>query len=464
MLKYIAYAVLLLFVYPTGLQAGEDGFPAPVLDAQNSVVRIVVDAVGFKGEYVGGSGTGFVVAPGWIVTNEHVIAPDKFHPKQVKSVARVAVLDGGIHNGDVKEASQVIPLPSRDLALIKVETLSKRQPLKIFVDPVLEKENKTPLKQGQVAFAIGFPDIGDTWNPERILTAEQEKRGNKAEFEAMQQDLITPTITRGEVEKLATDPEWGRNEGVYESQIAPANIIHHGARIHPGNSGGPLVDKCGNVLGVNTLGSELKSFFAALDVSELKVFLDKNIEYTTADQCESAAGVTAGLDTQPVQVASASLPFPTWMLTGGGLVLVAVAGLAVVFFVRNPSLAKVAHDGMQPVRLVSQPVASQPVRDPLPVYVLQGLGNLGHLRFPLLNEHVHIGYDDDLNDHTVPDRTVSRQHLSLRNKDAAWYVIALRTTNPTTLNGETLEPNAMQRLSEGDVLALGEARFVFSKG
>jgi pSer/pThr/pTyr-binding forkhead associated (FHA) protein len=54
------------------------------------------------------------------------------------------------------------------------------------------------------------------------------------------------------------------------------------------------------------------------------------------------------------------------------------------------------------------------------------------------------------------DDCVSRRHAEVRLRDAAVYVVDLGSTNGTILNGQPLPPQEERRLSDGDVIRLGE--------
>ncbi|MGH9079529.1 MAG: MarP family serine protease [Acidimicrobiales bacterium] len=137
-------------------------------------------------------GSGFVVAPGIVVTNSHVIA----------GIARPMVDDvSGPH-----PTSVVLFDPSYDLAVMRVDGLGER-PLQL--DPA-------QVSRGVQAAVLGYPGGGPfTAVPAGVL----------AEFEAQGRDIYGQGLTV-------------RN--VYEIQ----------AVVRPGNSGGPLVQPDGDVIGV----------------------------------------------------------------------------------------------------------------------------------------------------------------------------------------------------------------------
>jgi S1-C subfamily serine protease len=137
-------------------------------------------------------GTGFLVAPGIVITNAHVIA----------GIDRPVVQDGaGVHQTSVISFD-----PAYDLAVMRVSGMTGR-PLQL--DP-------GQVSRGVQAAVLGFPDGGPfTAVPAGVL----------AEFEAQGRDIYGQGLTV-------------RN--VYEIQ----------AGVRPGNSGGPLVEPDGDVIGV----------------------------------------------------------------------------------------------------------------------------------------------------------------------------------------------------------------------
>ena len=156
----------------------------------------------------GGAGTGFIVRGGYIVTNNHVVAP--------------AVSGGSMqvvfNDGKTTTASIVGHDANSDIAVIKPATLGGRKALTIG--------NSDDLAVGDPVIAIGSP-LG-----------------------------LAGTVTTGIVSAL-NRPVSTSGEG---GESAFINAVQTDAAINPGNSGGPLVDAKGQVIGVNsaiaTLGSQ----------------------------------------------------------------------------------------------------------------------------------------------------------------------------------------------------------------
>ncbi len=152
-----------------------------------STVKIIGDGCGDIQE-----GSGFVVAPGVVVTNAHVIA----------GIANPVVEDGfGSHPTTVVSFD-----PSYDLAVLRVNDLS---------EPALPLDAST-VSRGTQAAVLGYPGGG----PFDVVPA-----GVMDEFQAQGRDIYGQGLTEREV---------------YELQ----------AVVRPGNSGGPLVEPDGEVIGV----------------------------------------------------------------------------------------------------------------------------------------------------------------------------------------------------------------------
>ncbi len=176
------------------------------LDAYSRAVVGAVDQVGpaVVSVYVGGdaddarrarggAGSGVVVTPdGYVLTNEHVV--------QRAQTVRVAFVDG-------RSAPAVVVGrdPATDLAVLRAHTTGLPHASLLDASP----------RVGQLVIAVGNP-LG---------------------FES--------TVSAGVVSAL------GRSLRSRHGRLIEG-IVQHTAALNPGNSGGPLVDSRGRVVGVNT--------------------------------------------------------------------------------------------------------------------------------------------------------------------------------------------------------------------
>ena len=149
------------------------------------------------------TGSGFIISEdGFVVTNQHVIE----NAKEIEMT-----LPDGTHY----RAELVGQDPQTDIALIKVIDANRQF-------PVLEIGNSDSLMIGDWAIAIG--------NPFGLTSINNQ-----------------PTVTQGIISALNRD--FGHISGkqrVYE------DMIQTDAAINSGNSGGPLINILGQVIGMNT--------------------------------------------------------------------------------------------------------------------------------------------------------------------------------------------------------------------
>jgi V8-like Glu-specific endopeptidase len=200
--------------------------------AGRSVVRVVVISFNEDGEVDDfGHGSGFAIASNRIVTNAHVVAM----AQQGASVA-IGVVPSEGHQAH--RAHVVAIDPARDLALLELDEGSV-PPIPLYLGP---------LDDGAPVAALGYPGNVD------LATARSAE------------DYITPLPPT-------------RSIGIY-SNIRPINgiqLLLHTANIARGHSGGPLLDQCGRVIGVNTLITHNEqgdsSFAFAVSDQELVQFL-----------------------------------------------------------------------------------------------------------------------------------------------------------------------------------------------
>ncbi|MEP3227050.1 MAG: trypsin-like peptidase domain-containing protein [Parasphingorhabdus sp.] len=227
--------------------------PADIAAASRSVVRVVLAATdGNKVAFVG-HGSGFAIAPDKIVTNAHVV---EIARKEKSVVIGIVPSQGGKSYG----GKVIAYSPGNDLALIQLQDGGRLPAMTVFSGPVGD---------GADVVAIGYPGSVD--------------RAQGLNLD----DLInpmSPVKTRGSVSGGRTTKEF--------------DTILHTAPIASGNSGGPLIDHCGRILGANSFGSlsdgNDAEFGFAVSSREILSFLRKAgvKPGLTAAPCRSAADIS----------------------------------------------------------------------------------------------------------------------------------------------------------------------------
>jgi hypothetical protein len=236
---------LLLALLPTPARAQDN---LDVAAAGRSVVRVVVVAMA-GGEPQGiGTGSGVAVAPDKILTNAHVVSD------AAEGDAIIGVVPS---EGSKRFTGRLIAYqPQRDLALIEL-TDGHVEPATIATGPVPD---------GAAVAALGYPFSVDR---ARELSAE---------------GLVSPQ---------SPVKSWGRVSGGQSSQRF--DTVLHDASIGRGNSGGPLVDSCGRVVGINSFVSNSEGvdavFGFAVSVKEIIPFLrSAGVKpHTTGLPCRTSA-------------------------------------------------------------------------------------------------------------------------------------------------------------------------------
>jgi S1-C subfamily serine protease len=169
--------------------------PLPSLgELQPAVQKARASIVKLEGRGCGGivDGSGFVAADGLVITNAHVVA----------GVAQPTVVDtAGRHNATTTWFD-----PELDLAILRANNLAGKA-LDIKTQPV---------DNGTASVVLGYPGGGGfTASPATIL------------------DKLT-----------------ARGHDIYDKGLTSRDIYEVKADIIPGNSGGPVLDKDGSVIGV----------------------------------------------------------------------------------------------------------------------------------------------------------------------------------------------------------------------
>jgi serine protease Do len=151
-------------------------------------------------------GSGVIIDPnGWIVTNAHVVSGSQHVQVVISGANTDESPDGSVigARGRTMEARIVGSDTAIDLALLKVDATGL---------PALPLGDYNKVRQGEVVFAFGSPDG------------------------------LPNSVTMGIVSAAARQPD----------ADSPMVFVQTDAPVNPGNSGGPLINVDGEVVGINT--------------------------------------------------------------------------------------------------------------------------------------------------------------------------------------------------------------------
>jgi S1-C subfamily serine protease len=185
--------------------------PADVTPGLDTVLRRVMPAIVLV-EASGSRGSGFFVAPDTLLTNVHVVGRN--------SSVTIRRQSGEVVHARVESTAAPV-----DIAVLKIASADKDQ-------PVLTLGSNRDARIGQDVFAIGSA-LG----------------------------LLPNTLTRGIVSGLR--------------ETSTALLVQTDAAVNPGNSGGPLIDESGRVLGIVTMGfAERQGLNFAVAVDHARALLE----------------------------------------------------------------------------------------------------------------------------------------------------------------------------------------------
>jgi len=223
----VCFFILLSCVLP--VQAS-GGVPEKVMESTKSVVRIL-------SKYYGSSatGSGFVIKnePGevLIATNDHVVSGNPYS---------ISVWVG---ENELVDAEIVFTTSAKDLCVLRVTDPIDMKPLTLSTeDP----------QHGAAIYVVGYPGAGDILSDTQAHTSD------------------SVTITDGIISAIRTF--------TIENGAAPVKLLQVNAAINSGNSGGPLFNSEGVVIGVNTykVNANSQGVFGSVDISELWGLLEQH--------------------------------------------------------------------------------------------------------------------------------------------------------------------------------------------
>lgn len=233
MTRLLAFiACLLALAFPQDSKAD----PSDIEAAARGVVRVVIIGTDGSEVYPVSHGSGFAVSPTKVVTNAHVV--------------REALLDDTLRIG-------IVPSEGDEAAYGKAISVSPRN------DLALIEITEGSLRLAPLTFAGSISgDMGEVSSVGYPMNVDRAQGLDISDIFRSQ----PPVMSRGFLSGARPSRQF--------------DTILHTAPIARGNSGGPLLDACGRVLGVNSFGADSDGsdaeFYFAVSNRELLPFLQAN--------------------------------------------------------------------------------------------------------------------------------------------------------------------------------------------
>ena len=402
------------------------------LEIDNADEATVLIATFDKDKNQIGSGSGFfVTSDGHILTNAHVVSDPK--------IEIIVIFGKGIPSEGVL-ARKIWVVEERDTAVLKAKKPSHIKPFSLL-------EGK-PAK-GEPVWALGYPG--------------KQFENMKMFGEAF--DLFDATLSNGIVSRIFEGSEPNSNS-VYP-------MIQHTAEISPGNSGGPLLDECTNVVGINTgvtfaAGEVTDTDFFAIGSDGLLDLLNPRIAgLTVIKRCDANEDPTGNVLTEEpkteeelkdndvlveVKASPSNVDKSIFWLILMFFLLVA----AFLYFrskLSNPSRAELLTAESTGLAGLATGVRSRQV------FRMSGFDKQGApVSFEFGSESKDrgeiIGRTLDFADFKITNADVSRAHAQVKITGKICYIRDLGSTNGTSVNSVTLEPFKYTKISYGDEIAI----------
>lgn len=406
-------------------------------EARNGVVYIETNE---------GSGTGFAIGePGkpiqYIVTNAHVVSNG--------GLGTEAVVVFGLAEKNYQIGTVVKISTRKDIAVLKLEEPTTERTALVFCtsEDISYDDNFT---------ALGFP------------------------FNSLKEnyDINDVTMTRGIVSKKTFIESYG--DYCYQMDV----------EIHPGNSGGPLVNSKGQVVGINSFsipqtdqyGNKVNTNYA-ICIDEVVAFLSKSeYGYVLSTEISDEAPATsesnpANNDNDDRQSVPAdnnngnSTPVPAGTEKSGSsattviiivavVVVAAAAGVVVVMMMKKGGSAAAAPAAPSPS---PSPVQITPPQNNAGAVLICEKGVLAGRTYSIGNGVV-IGRNPQQCNVCFPvdAKGVSGTHCSINKTANGFEIVDLGSSYGTTLgSGQKLTPNVPVFLPSGTYIMVGGSEQVF---
>lgn len=421
-----------------GIQAQASGFKAEVRESV-VVVGTVLSVAQSDYEELVGWGTGFFIGDPkedvqYLITNHHVVEDYLLNGRGEYIETQLA--DGSyimvklkirvyFDSKDYEEAYVIDYNETKDIALLRLARETDERKALPICSP---KDDMI----GSTIYCVGYPGLS-------------------------QNEIIDPTSSWGKTDVSVTT---GTVSRFVTTSGTGVQRIQTDAAIQQGNSGGPMVNGNGSVIGVNTMYiySESEINYYAVSIDEVVSMLKANgITYVTEDDVKKSK---LSVDPKILIVIGAV----------AAVLIVAVVILAVVGKKKKKSeAASAAASGagstapaQMPLQTNAVPIPAQPVPPARKAMVRSMSAQHNGASYPIGTTPILVGRDAANCTIVYREGTpgVSGRHCSISwdPNTEEFLITDLRSTYGTFLmNGQRLQPNVPYRCRAGESIYVGEA-------
>lgn len=386
-------------------------FAAPNFkEVDKSVVLIINIMANTKG-----TATGFVInEQNDVITNHHVIQDNR----------QLFIADGGTDQASLKPAVVKWSSKEKDLAILHVPNLHR---------PALSLSSIEPSK-GTTVYAIGFPEIADL---------------------LIQETSTESSVTIGSVSRLI-NAAWHENQPKFR-------IVQHSSELNGGNSGGPLINDCGQVVGINTVKTSLSAsisrgeiisgvFYASHISSLIEVLKAKAIPFNQITTVCTPKNVTP------------SIEINLWII---------VTTIILAIFIIFLSFSRPRQQILSAIKTYIQQKRNRFIEKKSinkNRWLLSGIEN-SNIRLIISEIQLQqaqpfglmIGRSAKISELVIENHTISRCHARITYKQNQVYIEDMNSFNGTKLNDVSLTAFKPIKLNSGSILTLGKVKFLYEK-
>ena len=250
-----------------------------ISDARTGVIQVELKYVDQAGnEHPIKSGTAFLIDEQYAITNYHVVhmtqdekaqATENFNVDFVNTTVSGLKIFVVVRRDMTIEVTEVNGSAESDFTILKLSQALKDR-------TYLPLGTSSDISEAETVYALGFPGLADAFTDAQYYTSDDVN------------------ITSGIVNKKIVD------SGV--------PYIQHSAELSGGNSGGPLLNEDGIVVGVNRSNITYENdnsvvYNRSIDISEIRTYLDSlGIPYQdAAELSQPAIDDTTPTPTQPTE-------------------------------------------------------------------------------------------------------------------------------------------------------------------